>query len=115
MSGDQLDLFSGSDLRDIGMSLASEAQEDETPGWGERAYAAIVGIAKTQPTVHVDDLLREFREKPRHFNAYGAVWLRAIRDGVITRTGTARPTADRGKHAHVYPIYASNLYQDYRL
>ena len=100
----------GAALRDAGMALATEAQEQEQPGWGERAYQAIVRLAYRQSTVHVDDLLRVFTERPRHFNAWGGVWRRAIADGVITRTGAVREAADRRKHRHHYPVYRSEIF-----
>ena len=93
------------------MALAGEAQEEESLGWGERAYQAIVRVARMQSTVHVDDLLRIFTERPKHFNAWGGVWRRAIADGVITRTGAVREAADQRKHRHHYPVYRSEIFQ----
>jgi hypothetical protein len=107
------DLFSWADgaaLRDSGMALASQAQEQERPGWAERAYHAIVVAARMRATVHVDDVLQIFREAPEHPNAWGAVWQKAIRDGVITRSGTVRETQVRRKHRHQYPVYASAIF-----
>jgi hypothetical protein len=104
----QLDMFDrASSLRDAGMDLARFAQDDKSPGWSDEAYAAIVSIARRQPTVHVDDVLRAFSARPVHPNAWGAVWMRAIRDRVIERTGTVRPSSDVGKHKHQYPVYRS--------
>lgn len=107
------DLFSwaeGAALRDTGMTTAAQAQEQESPGWGERAYQAIIAVARLAPTVHVDDVLQIFREPPQHPNAWGSVWQRAIHDGVISRTGQVRETQDRRKHRHQYPVYASALF-----
>lgn len=94
-------------LRDRGMSIAADAQESAAPDWAGRAYAAIVGIARGRPTIHVDDVLEVFQEEPHHPNAWGAVWMRAIREGDIERTGTVRPSTDPKKHSHLYPIYRS--------
>jgi hypothetical protein len=103
------DLFSKAiDARDAGIEKAFEAQDRKDPAWVERAYNAIVEIAKRSETVHVDDVLSTFSNPPRHPNSWGAVWMRAIRNGVIARTGTARPcTIDPKKHAHNYPVYRS--------
>lgn len=99
-------------LRDRGMSLAADAQEFKTPGFAEAAYAAICSVARRQETVHVDDVLRICHLKPEHPNAWGAVWLRAIRDGVIQRTGTVKPCmSDAAKHKHNYPVYRSLLHR----
>ncbi len=104
------DWADGARRRDAGMALASEAQEHDAPGWAARAYAAIVVVASHQPTVHVDDVLRIFREQPAHFNAWGAVWKRAIREGVISRTGMIRECRDRKKHRHLSPLYRSEIF-----
>jgi hypothetical protein len=107
------DLFSWADgaaLRDAGMMTAAEAQERAAPGWAERAYQAIIAVARQRASVHVDDVLQIFREPPEHPNAWGSVWQKAIRDGVITRSGTVRETQDRRKHRHQYPVYASAIF-----
>ena len=99
-------------LRDTGMALASEAQEAKTPGFSAHAYAAIVLVARRQPTVHVDDVLATCEAQPEHANAWGAVWARAIRDGVIRRSGEVRLCrSDPRKHRHAYPVYKSSLYR----
>lgn len=113
------DLFSHADrvetarqMRDAGMSLAAFAQDQKSPGWGDLAYAAIRDIAARQETVHVDDVLTEFSLPPHHPNAWGGVWMRAIRNGVIERTGTVRHCrTDIGKHSHLYPVYRSKLWR----
>lgn len=110
-----MDLFShaamAAKLRDAGMALASEAQDRAIPSWSELAYRAIVAVARTQGEVHVDDVLRVFTAKPEHHNAWGAPWMRALKDGVIERTGRVRPSFDPGKHKHQYPIYRSKIFQ----
>ncbi len=111
---DQGPLFGWADgaaLRDVGMGLANAAQESADPGWADRAYLAITAVARSSPTVHVDDVLVIFPDRPEHPNAWGSVWLRAIRAGVISRTGMVRGTGDRRKHRHQYPVYRSEIYQ----
>jgi hypothetical protein len=101
----------GQALRDRGMALAGGAQEQKQPGWGERAYQAIKAVAEVHRFVHVDDVLHSFRERPEHPNAWGSVWQRAIREGVITRSGTVRETRDGRKHRHQYPVYLSAIFK----
>lgn len=92
---------------DAGMALAVA----QSPHFAAIAYAAIVTVAKRQATVHVDDVLAECSARPRHFNSWGAVWMRAIRSGVIVRSGKLQHCrVDRGKHAHAYPVYRSCLF-----
>jgi len=114
MADSLFDWADGAALRDAGMELAGEAQDNADAGWGERAYRAIVAVARSQPTVHVDDVLLVFADRPEHPNAWGAIWARAIRDGVIGRTGTVRETRDPRKHRHCYPVYASLIGPDMR-
>jgi hypothetical protein len=96
-------------LRDRGMGLAADAQDRTIPNWSALAYMAILAVARMQETVHVDDVKAIFPHEPHHFNAWGAVWMRAIKDGVIERTGAMRPSTDPRKHKHQYALYRSLL------
>jgi hypothetical protein len=97
--------------RDAGMALAELAETMVQPDFSAEAYAAICHVARRQSEVHVDDILRFCKVKPSHSNAWGAVWLRAIKDGVILRTGTVKPClSDPLKHKHNYPVYRSGVF-----
>lgn len=97
--------------RDIGMIEAEFAETLVNPDFAEVAYAAICHVARRQCELHVDDILRFCKVKPSHPNAWGAVWMRAIKDGTISRTGTVRPCmSDPLKHKHNYPVYRSGLF-----
>lgn len=94
--------------RDAGLKRASS----HARSWSEEAFAAIERIARSQPSVHVDDVLAAGLLQPPHPNAWGAVWMRAIRAGIIARTNETRPcTADPKKRAHRYPVYESLLWR----
>lgn len=94
--------------RDEGMSLASTAQGQQ---WSDLAYAAIEAIARRQFYVHIDDVLRANVPQPERPNAWGSVWMRAIRNGIIQRSIETRPcTVDRKKNAHRYSVYFSRIY-----
>ncbi len=100
------------DLKQRGMFLAQVAQEFVSPLWHERAYAALVTLARMSPTIHIDEYLSAFPEKPSHPNAFGAVWQRAIREHVIVHSGRVKPcTVDPTKHKHQSPVYLSLLYR----
>jgi hypothetical protein len=100
------------DLKQRGMFLATAAQEFVSPLWSERAFNAIVRLARVNATVHVDDVLRFFHEKPSHPNAWGAVYSRAIREHVIQHSGRVKAcTSDPTKHKHLSPIYTSLIYR----
>lgn len=97
------------DLRDAGMARAEQAQG---PEWGELAYRAIERVARRQVHVHIDDVLSEGVPQPRHHNCWGAIWMKAIRNGIIQRSNQTRIcTVDPGKHAHRYTIYFSRIHQ----
>lgn len=105
-----IDLFAwAKDRRDVGMTRAAQAQGIP---WSALAYGAIERVARRQAHVHIDDVLREGVPQPHHFNAWGAVWMRAIRDGVIQRSNQTKPcTVDPLKNAHRYPVYFSRIYK----
>lgn len=107
-----MDLFAfAAQRRDQGMQAAADAQNSKEVGFTDRAYEVIRGIALKQPTVHIDDFLAVSDLKPDHPNAFGAPWMRAIRNGVLERTGTIAPCKrDPKKHGHNYPIYRSKIY-----
>ncbi len=104
----QFDLFSGRGDRDAGMARADRDEQ-----WASTTYQMIVRLAKQQAEVHVDDVLQVVLSEPPHFNSWGSVWMRAIRNGVLEKTGRMRQTADRKKHAHEYPIYRSLIFEQH--
>jgi hypothetical protein len=105
------DLFThaeGIALRDFGMEAAASAEDQTQPLFSDTAYQTICAIAERQETVHVNDVLLACPVKPLHPNAWGAVWMRAIRAKVIEKAGYTKPcTVDPGKHNHDYPVYRS--------
>ncbi len=111
----QLDIVNGPDagamLRDAGMAEAEFAEALTGSDFCEVAYAAICHVALRQSEVHVDDILRHMTIKPSHPNCWGQIWRRAIRDGVLLKTGTTRPClSDPGKHMHESPVYRSGIF-----
>lgn len=98
-------------VRDVGMIEAEFAETLTGSNFSEVAYAAICHVARRQEEIHIDDILRHLKVRPSHPNCMGAIWLRAIRNGAIVRTGRIRPClSDAGKHKHNYPVYASGLF-----
>lgn len=98
--------------RDAGMVEAEFAEALTGSNFAEVAYAAICHVARRQCEVHVDDVLRYLKIRPSHPNAFGAVWLRAIRDGTLLRTGRVRPClSDPNKRLHNYPVYSSGVFR----
>jgi hypothetical protein len=101
----QGDLF-----RDTGIDRARDTQDAIDPTWAARAYAALLALARRQSLIHIDDFLAAFPERPARPNANGAIWMKALREGVLVPTGQSRKCrTDSGKHSHVYPIYRSTV------
>jgi hypothetical protein len=100
--------------RDVGI-VEAEFAEALVSDFGEVAYAAICHVARRQVEVHVDDILRHCKVQPSHPNAWGAVWLKAIKEGILLRTGTVKPClSDPLKHKHNYPVYRSGVFHGSR-
>lgn len=111
----QLDIFGGPDagamLRDAGMIEAEFAEALTGSDYAEQLYAAICHVARRQLEVHVDHVLPLVKTKPTHANAAGFVWLRAIKDGTLIKTGRTRPcTSDPTKRLHNCPLYRSGIF-----
>jgi hypothetical protein len=110
--------LSAESARDAGMSRATEAQKRKSANWIESAYQAIKYVAITQETVHVDDVAKVidgWLPEPDHPNAWGSVWRKAMRQGLIARTGEVKGAgtsfpAHAHKHARAYPIYRSLVF-----
>jgi len=94
-------------LRDKGMSLAATAEAFVQPDFSTAAYRMICALAQSQETLFVDDLLDALDIEPSHPNAFGSVWMRAIRNHIIAPTGERRKSKDPKKHAHQYVVYKS--------
>lgn len=103
----QLDLNLSRKLRDDGMALAAEAETDE---WKDRAYAAIVSVARSKLTVHVDDVCEVFAEEPEHANCWGSIWRRAVNAGILRPFGNFKPCSSPRKHARMAPVYQSLIW-----
>lgn len=98
--------------RDAGMIEAEFAEILSGSEYTDALYTAICQVARRQPEVHIDHVLPLVKVKPAHPNAAGFVWVRAIKDGIIERTGYVRQCrADAGKRAHCYPTYRSLVYR----
>ncbi len=104
--------FKAAAARDAGMIEAEFAEIISGSQYTDALYAAICQVARRQAEVHVDAVLPLVKIKPAHPNAAGMVWVRAIRDGVIQRTGNVRHCkADKAKNMHAYPVYRSLVFR----
>ncbi len=98
-------------LRDNGIIEAEFAEALTGSDYSEALYAAICHVARRQCEVHVDDICHRLKARPLHPNCAGQVWRRAIKEGVLLKTGMVRPClADPVKHLHESPVYRSGLF-----
>lgn len=97
--------------RDAGMVEAEFAETMRNPDFSTEALNAIRRVARRQEKLFVDDVIAECRAEPLHFNCWGAIWMRAIKLGIIEPTAERRYSRDRKKHSHEYKVYRSKLRQ----
>ncbi|MCK1322122.1 hypothetical protein IVA94_14720 [Bradyrhizobium sp. 156] len=93
--------------RDAGMALAELAEAMENPDFSTEALNAIRRVAKRQETLFVDDVLAECKATPHHHNAWGMIWVRAIKERIIIATNQVKHSCDPAKHRHAYRVYRS--------
>lgn len=95
-------------LKVRGMIRAKCAEEEDNPGFTERALCAIHDVAINNAEVHIDTLSRSFQEQAVHVNCWGSIWRKAQVLGWIVPTGEWRKAEVVAiKHARRYPIYKS--------
>ena len=101
-------------LRDTGMAVALDHAEVTTPDWADMAYAFLVEFAQQHPTFISEDVsgaskVAGFPQPPTD-RAWGAVYLRASKAGVIVQDGTGRSAR---RHASICPKWRSLVYRDH--
>jgi hypothetical protein len=89
--------FSGKDLRDMGMAQAIGHAESVDPNWPESAHQALIRFIGSHRGEFMAEQVREFAAKtglsqPPHLRAWGSVFLRAARAGLIRRVGFGQVT-----------------------
>ncbi|MRR49352.1 MAG: hypothetical protein EG825_00310 [Rhodocyclaceae bacterium] len=88
-----IDFTAATVARDIGMAAAVGHADRVSAGWSEEAYAALcryAAQAKQFTSYDFRSAVRGLIESPPTDKAYGAVFLKAARAGVIRRVGYAQ-------------------------
>lgn len=89
-----LNLFSAKELKNAGIQLAAQNAEQKHEGWGDDAYAALktyINIHKSIP--FMCETVRDFAHielglpQPASSRAWGSVFQRASREGLIKHVG----------------------------
>lgn len=104
----ELDYTAARAARDNGMRRALEHAEREHDGWKHEAYEALVAYART----HREFTSEQFRadtgmQSPTTPKAFGAVFQRAARAGVITKRGFA---IAKERHLSPCPLWESQIF-----
>lgn len=100
----------GRALRDEGMQMAADKANRNSPGWGERAYNAILEyIARHNFRPFTAEDAQEWAYEnglnvPASNNAWGSVISRLARDGRITKTGI-RNSRKANAHARTVIVW----------
>jgi hypothetical protein len=98
--GPLFDLVAGRRGRDEG----TERAENAVPEWREIARKWISGRATQPGEFNADDLRRAVGPPPGHYNAMGAVFLWAMRVGLIESVGL-RQRGAANAHAQLIRVY----------
>ncbi len=91
--------------RDAGIQQAAEHAEEVNPNWGDRAFEVLrmyaaakrsSGATFTSEDVR-NSILGAHLPQPPHLRAWGSVFQRAAKQGMIVKTGV---TESRAAHCH---------------
>ena len=98
--------------RDAGIRRAVDHAEDVTPKWADRAYDFLQGYLRTNERLTSEDVREAAKglvPEPPSLRAWGGVFQRAARAGLIERAGygTAR---DPRVHMNVVTVWQSRLF-----
>ena len=99
--------------RDAGMSQAANHAEAVSPGWSDHAFAFLIQYAMAHDTFtseQVTDasLSDATFEPPASPRAWGSVYRRALKEGVIVMVGTGRALR---RKASICPLWGSLVVQ----
>lgn len=107
-----LDFTAARAARDAGMAQSLSNAERLTDGWGDIAYAFLLIYARHNQSFISEDVSgaskgrADFPQPPTD-RAWGSVYRRAVREGVIVQDGVGRSTR---RHASICPRWRSLIY-----
>lgn len=83
--------FTGTQLRDAGMKLASESAEQDSWGWNEAAYNFLTGFVNARQGSFMAEEIRNASAglipEPPSKRAWGGIMMRAAKAGLIRKVG----------------------------
>ncbi len=89
-TGEQLNLFKGRELRDDGIQRALDNAEARHAEWPERAYLYLLYYCTIRKVFMAEEVRvssRGYIPTPPSLRAWGAVFVRGVREGIIVRKG----------------------------
>ena len=87
---EQLDLFTGQELRDIGISQSMENADKQCNDWTYYAYQFLLNYTKSNKEFMAEDVRIESKgivEEPPSKRAWGGIFVKAVKSGLIKRKG----------------------------
>lgn len=98
--------------RDAGIQQAADHAEEARPGWTDRAFAFLKTYAERHDSFISEDVsdaaIAAGEPQPPTLRAWGAVYIRAVRDNVIIQTGSGR---SRRRHHSICPRWGSLIFK----
>lgn len=96
--------------REIGMACAMEHAERVSPGWKDLAYQFLLDFARNHPSFISEDVSDASKaagmEQPPTDRAWGSLYVKAAKSGVIVQSGTGR---SRRRHNSLCPRWQSRV------
>jgi hypothetical protein len=107
------DLFSYAEQQArLGMARAVAAADRRIPLWSEEAFAFLRNFASTHPSFISEDVSDAHEgagfPQPGNLRAWGAIYRRAVKAGLIRQDGIGR---SRRRHNSICPKWKSLIYQ----
>lgn len=107
----QLSLDLARSRRDQGMTRAVENADRQSPEWSTLAYSFLLSFARTHQYFISEDVSGASKEQhfpqPPTDRAWGQIYRRAIKAGIIVQDGTGRSAR---RHASLCPRWHSRIY-----
>lgn len=98
--------------RDDGMQRAIDHAESDAPGWSDVAFQFLRNYARTHEHFISEDVSDASRDwgmvQPPTDRAWGQIYRRAIKEGIIKQDGAGR---SRRRHASICPRWMSLIYR----
>lgn len=103
--------FDAQTLKNAGMATALQSAEEKEESWGDKCYNLLKEFVRIHRQEFMTEEFRRWAEnriaEPPSKRAYGAVIVRASKDGLITHQGYA-PTNNALAHRTPASVWKSN-------